>query len=71
MNAKPNKQALEEIEGNLHSVSATTTNNLGIHQVDKTTDNTPKIKSTCTQYCISHFKQESLIPPKVSMALLV
>ena len=29
------------------------------------------MKSTCTQYCVSHFKKESLILPKVSMFLLV
>ena len=29
------------------------------------------MKSTCTQYRISHFKQESLIPSKVSKPLLV
>ena len=64
-------QAPEEIEENPPSVSTTTTNNLGIHQVDKAIDNTSKMKSTHTQYRISHFKQESLIPPKVSTPLLV
>ena len=64
-------QAPEEIEENPPSVSTTTTDNLGIRQVDKAIDNTPKMKSTRTQYRISHFKQESLIPPKVSTPLLV
>ena len=63
-------QAPEEIEENPPSVSTTTTNNLGIHQVDKAIDNTSKMKSTNTQYRISHFKQELLIPPKVSTPLL-
>ena len=61
----------EEIEENPPSVSTTTANNLGIHQVDKAIDNTPKMKSTRTQYSISHFKIKLLIPPKVSMPLLV
>ena len=64
-------QAPEEIEENPSNVSATITDNLGIHQVDKAIDNTPKMKSTRTQYHISHFKEESLIPPKVSTPLLV
>ena len=65
-------QTPEEIKKNPPSVSTTTTtNNLGIRQVDKAIDNTPKMKSTRTQYSISHFKIELLIPPKVSMPLLV
>ena len=44
---------------------------LGIHKVDKAIDNTPKMKSTRIQYSISYFKQESLIPPKVSTVLSV
>ena len=62
-------QAAEEIEENPPSVSKTTTNNLGIPQVDKAIGNTLKMKSTRTQHLISHFKQELLIPPKVSMPL--
>ena len=61
--------ALEEIEENRPSFLIT--NNLGIRQADKAIDHTPKMKSTRTQYRISHFKQESLIPPKVSTFLLV
>ena len=64
-------QAPEEIKENPSNVSTTITDNLGIRQVDKAIDNTPKMKSTRTQYCISHFKEESLIPPKVSTPLLV
>ena len=64
-------QAPEEIEENLPSVSTTATNNLGILQVDKVIDNTTKMKSTQTQYHISQFKRESLIPPKVFTVLLV
>ena len=44
---------------------------MGIPQVDKAIGNTPKMKSTCTQHLISHFKQELLISPRVSMPLLV
>ena len=61
----------EDIEENPPSFLATTSNNLGIRQADKAIDHTPKMKSTRTQYRISHFKQESLIPPKVSTFLLV
>ena len=64
-------QAAEETEENPPGVSKTTTNNLGIPQVDKAIGNTPKMKSTCTQHLISHFKQELLISPRVSMPLLV
>ena len=64
-------QAPEKIGENPPSVSTTATDNLGICQVDKAIDNTPKMKSTSTQYRISHFKQESFIPPKVSTPLLV
>ena len=44
---------------------------MGISQVDKVINNTPKIKSSRTQYRNSHFKQESLIPSNISMPLLV
>ena len=64
-------QAPEEIEENPPSFSTTTTNNLGIRQVDKAIDNTPKMRSIRKQSCISHFKQELLIPTYVSMPLLV
>ena len=64
-------QAAEETEENPPGVSKTTTNNLGIPQVDKAIGNTPKMKSTCTQHLISHFKQKLLISPRVSMPLLV
>ena len=47
-------QASEEIEENSPSVSATTNDNLEIRQVDKAIDSTPKMKSTHTQYSISH-----------------
>ena len=40
-------------------------------QVDKAINNTPKMKSTRTQSCISHFKIESFIPSKVSTPFLV
>lgn len=40
-------------------------------QVDKAINNTPKMKSTGTQSCISHFKIESFIPSKVSTPFLV
>ena len=42
-----------------------------IRKVNKAIDNTPKLKSTRTQYRISHFKSESLIQPKVSTSLSV
>ena len=35
------------------------------------TDNTPKMRFTRTQYHIAHFKSESLIPSKVSAPALV
>ena len=63
--------APEEIEENPPSFLTTTSDNLGIRQADKAIDHTPKMKSTRTQYRISHFKQESLIPTKVSTFLLV
>ena len=40
-------------------------------QVNKAINNTPKMKSTGTQSCISHFKIESFIPSKVSTPFLV
>ena len=43
-------QAPEEIEENSPSVSTTTTDSLGIYQLDKVIDNTSKMKSTRTQY---------------------
>ena len=52
-------QAPEEIEENPPSVSTTTTNNLRIRQVDKVIDNSPKMKSTCTQYRISHLSRNN------------
>ena len=64
-------QAAGEIEENPPRVSKTTTNSLGIPQVDKAIGNTPKMKCARTQHLISHFKQEPLIPLNVSMPLLV
>ena len=42
-------QPTEKIEENPPSLSTATTDNLGIHKVDKAIDNTPKMKSTRTQ----------------------